>query len=308
MDDGYIHLVQTPEKLVCLEKKEFGSMEKVSIIVPVYNAEKHFERFIRCIRKQTYVNLEVLLIDDGSTDGSAALCDRYAAEDARIRAIHLPHAGVARARNRGLEEYTGKYLMFADIDDLLAKNYVSRLYELITHSEEHVVTCIAHDTRKTDLQKYEYKGKKQWKFSGYGLFHYELSISEVIVYQHHNFGASFVVLVGQQMAHEYDVGGTSDSEEFVRYQGHMLPRGVGQSARIDGKLVKINRDKVEHVVRFVEPGMYFLGPLECPIDDNCDTFKKVCESFSSVQDLRKCLTGGAFANHISRPLWIRMYD
>ena len=159
-----------------------------------------------------------------------------------------------------------------------------------------------------NVKSFEYKGKKQWKFSGYGSLHFELSISKVIVYQHHNFGASFVVLVGQQMAREYDVGGTSDSEEFVRYQGHMLPRGVGQSARIDGKLVKINRDNMEYVMRFAGAGIYFLGPLRCPIDDNYNTFKNVCESFSSVQGLRKCLTEGTFANNIRRPQWIRMYD
>jgi hypothetical protein len=130
----------------------------------------------------------------------------------------------------------------------------------------------------------------------------------VIAYQHHIFGASFVVLVGQPMEREYDVRGTSDFEEFLRYQGEKLSPDVGQSARIGGKLVEINRANVEHVMRFVGSGIYFLGPLECPINDNFNEFKEVCESFSSVRSLRKCLTEGTFANHIRRPQWIRMYD
>ena len=147
-----------------------------------------------------------------------------------------------------------------------------------------------------------------WIFSGYESVHFELSISGVIAYQHHNLGASFAVIVGQQMAREFDVNGTSCMETFLRYHGHMLSPDVGQSARIDGKLVAINSSEVEHVVRFVESGIYFLGPLESPLNSNFEKFKDVCESFSSVQSLIELLTCNAFADHIIRPESVRMYD
>lgn len=159
-----------------------------------------------------------------------------------------------------------------------------------------------------NIKSLECRGGTLWKFSGYGCFQYEVSISAVIAYQHHNLGASFAVIVGQQMTREYDINGTFDSEEFLRYQGHKLSIGVGQSARIDGHLVKINRDEVEHVMRFVESGVYFLGPLESPINENYDQFKRICESFSSVQSLKSQLTDDVFANHIKRPEWVKMYD
>lgn len=115
-----------------LKKEETGTAEKaneeypvVSVIIPVYNSEKYTEKCICSLLGQTYRNLELLIIDDGSTDQSGAILDRLAGEDTRIRLIHQKNAGVAAARNRGIDLATGTYLTFVDGDDYVAPDYIS---------------------------------------------------------------------------------------------------------------------------------------------------------------------------------------
>jgi len=92
-------------------------MEKISVIVPVYMSEDYLEKCLDSILQQTYQNLEVILINDGSTDGSAAICQRYKNQDARVKVYHKPNGGVASSRNRALEAVTGDYIVFVDNDD-----------------------------------------------------------------------------------------------------------------------------------------------------------------------------------------------
>lgn len=89
----------------------------VSVIVPVYNMEKHLRRCVDSILAQTFTAFEVLLIDDGSTDGSGTICDEYAARDPRIRVFHKPNGGASSARNTGLEHARGEWVTFCDSDD-----------------------------------------------------------------------------------------------------------------------------------------------------------------------------------------------
>ena len=89
----------------------------VSIIVPVYNAEKYLRRCVDSILRQEYTDFELLLMDDGSTDGSAAICDGYAGQDRRVRVIHKENSGVSDTRNLGMEQARGEYLQFVDSDD-----------------------------------------------------------------------------------------------------------------------------------------------------------------------------------------------
>lgn len=102
-------------------------MPKISVIVPVYKAEKYIEACADAILKQTEPDLELLLVDDGSPDQSGAICDRLAQTDDRIRVIHKPNGGASSARNRGLNEATGCYVMFCDSDDRPAENWCSEL-------------------------------------------------------------------------------------------------------------------------------------------------------------------------------------
>lgn len=92
-------------------------MPMISVIVPVYNTEKYLDRCIQSILAQTYSNFELLLVDDGSTDSSGAICDRYAEQDSRVRVFHKPNGGVSSARNLGLDNAKGEWITFVDSDD-----------------------------------------------------------------------------------------------------------------------------------------------------------------------------------------------
>ena len=101
---------------------------KISIIVPIFKAEKYLESCILQLLNQDYQNLEIILVDDGSPDTSGLICDTYAASDARIVVVHKQNGGASDARNAGLDKATGEYVCFADSDDIILPSYVSQLY------------------------------------------------------------------------------------------------------------------------------------------------------------------------------------
>jgi glycosyltransferase involved in cell wall biosynthesis len=101
----------------------------ISVIIPIYKVEEYLPRCLDSVVSQTYRNLEIILVDDGSPDGCGAICDRYAEKDSRIRVIHQENRGVAAARNAGLDLMTGEYLMFVDPDDWISPDAVGVLYD-----------------------------------------------------------------------------------------------------------------------------------------------------------------------------------
>lgn len=101
----------------------------ISIIVPVYNSEKYLDQCIQSILAQTYTDFELLLIDDGSTDSSSAICDRYAEQDSRVRVFHKENGGVSSARNLGLDNAKGEWVTFIDSDDLVKSDYLKSMIE-----------------------------------------------------------------------------------------------------------------------------------------------------------------------------------
>lgn len=113
----------------------------ISIIVPIYNVEKYLEKCIESILNQTYRDLEVILVDDGSPDGSPAICDRYAAQDSRIRVIHQINAGVSAARNAGLLAAKGTYIGFIDPDDFVASKMYEKMVSAIEESRSELAIC-----------------------------------------------------------------------------------------------------------------------------------------------------------------------
>ena len=115
---------------------------KVSIIIPVYNAEKYLSRCLDSILKQTYSNIEIILVDDGSEDKSSYLCDRYAILDRRIKAYHKSNEGVSIARNYGIENCNGEYIVFVDSDDYLISECIETLVKLVRNEEESVLGCV----------------------------------------------------------------------------------------------------------------------------------------------------------------------
>ena len=115
----------------------------VSIIVPAYNCIESLECCVGSIRQQTYTNFELMLVDDGSTDGSGELCDKLAAEDTRIRVIHKPNGGVSSARNAGIDAATGGYITFCDSDDYLEPDYLEALIQAAESNPDcgHIWCC-----------------------------------------------------------------------------------------------------------------------------------------------------------------------
>ena len=113
--------------------------ELVSIITPVYNAAATLERCVDSLRAQTHRNLQILLVDDGSSDGSPALCDELAARDARIEVIHQTNGGPAAARNAGLDATRGEWLMFVDSDDCIEAGYITDLLAVAAETQADVV-------------------------------------------------------------------------------------------------------------------------------------------------------------------------
>lgn len=113
----------------------------VSIIIPVYNAEKYLHRCVDSVLKQTYQNLEILLIDDGSEDGSGAICDEYADQDCRVRVIHKENTGVSDTRNVGLDSASGEYILFVDSDDYIDEVMVENLFDRALKDNSDIVMC-----------------------------------------------------------------------------------------------------------------------------------------------------------------------
>ena len=108
--------------------------KKISVIVPVYNIEKYLVRCIESIRLQTYKNIEIILVDDGSTDNSGKICDEYKQKDERIVVVHKQNGGLSSARNAGLEKAQGDYIGFVDSDDYISE----KMYELLINE---IVDC-----------------------------------------------------------------------------------------------------------------------------------------------------------------------
>ena len=116
-------------------------MEVISIIVPVYNVEKYLIRCVDSILKQTYTNLEILLVNDGSTDSSGSICDSFASIDSRIKVIHKKNGGLSDARNTGIKIVTGQYIGFVDSDDWINPKMYEKLYKNIKKHDADISIC-----------------------------------------------------------------------------------------------------------------------------------------------------------------------
>lgn len=120
-------------------------MDLVSIIVPVYNVKEYLPKCLDTIINQTYKNIEIILVDDGSTDDSGSICDEYAGKDERIKVIHKDNGGVSTARNCGLRVAQGKYIGFIDSDDTVDKEYIEVLVNSYSKGNIELSLCNIRD-------------------------------------------------------------------------------------------------------------------------------------------------------------------
>ena len=112
----------------------------ISVIVPVYNVEEYLEECLESIKNQTYSNIEVILVNDGSTDNSQAICERYCQQDPRFHLINQENQGQSVARNNGVAASTGELITFVDSDDVVSAKYLENLYAYMTE-EIDLIEC-----------------------------------------------------------------------------------------------------------------------------------------------------------------------
>ena len=136
--------------------------EKNCVIVPVYNVEAYLERCVESILKQTYSNLEILLVNDGSTDKSGELCDQLALRDTRIRVIHKENGGLSHARNRGIDEASADLIGFIDSDDYIDEDMYETLYRQIKEANADLAMCGHYDVI-TKFLKNKFQRLKTWQ-------------------------------------------------------------------------------------------------------------------------------------------------
>lgn len=129
--------------------------ELISVIVPVYNVEIYLKECLDSIISQTYLALEIIIIDDGSTDKSFEICKNYENRDSRVVLIHKENGGISSARNIGLDNAKGKYIVFIDPDDIVETDYIEFLYSMIKKNETDIAMCghkrFKHKIKKCDI-------------------------------------------------------------------------------------------------------------------------------------------------------------
>ena len=116
-------------------------MCRISIVIPVYNVEKYIRKCLDSVVNQTFGDLEIILVDDGSSDSSGDICDEYARQDSRINVIHKKNGGLSEARNTGIEVATGEFIAFVDSDDYIALNMIQTLYDNIERDKADIAVC-----------------------------------------------------------------------------------------------------------------------------------------------------------------------
>uniref|UniRef100_UPI0040282AFB glycosyltransferase family 2 protein n=1 Tax=Anaerostipes hadrus TaxID=649756 RepID=UPI0040282AFB len=116
-------------------------MDKISVIIPVYNVEKYLDKCIESVVRQTYQNIEIILVNDGSLDNSGQICDKWAKNDKRIRVIHKENGGLSDARNFGIDIAQGKFITFVDSDDYISLEYIEYLHQILIGNCADIACC-----------------------------------------------------------------------------------------------------------------------------------------------------------------------
>lgn len=123
----------------------------ISIVIPVYKVEKYIHECVNSVISQTYKNLDIILVDDGSPDNCPKICDDYQKQDSRIRVIHKANGGLSSARNAGIKIAKGEYIAFIDSDDYVSRTYVEQMYTTLSLSGADIA-CVAYSSENTNMK------------------------------------------------------------------------------------------------------------------------------------------------------------
>lgn len=196
--------------------------QTISVIVPVFNVAGYLPQCVDSILSQDYGNLEVILIDDGSTDGSGEICDRYAALDSRVRVIHQKNGGAAAAKNAGLRLATGEYLAFADSDDYLEPGAYGFLMKVLL---ENGADAVQGSFREVYRNRAEEQRISEETLEGYDyLLRFPKDFSCALLWNKLYRRALFDGVFFEE-GHKID-------DEYFTYQGFLQPRKVVRADRI----------------------------------------------------------------------------
>lgn len=158
-----------------LHAKEEATQPFISIIIPVYNAERYINKCIDSVLSQSYANWELLLIDDGSSDGSGKICDGYSKKDDRIKTIHKKNGGVSSARNLGIEQASGDFITFIDSDDWVESDYLQDFVDRNPIKESIVVSGLLSQNPYEIYVSFSYKNEQSsTKFANELIIKYDL--------------------------------------------------------------------------------------------------------------------------------------
>lgn len=191
--------------------------ELISVIIPIYNVETYLGECIESILKQTYTNLEVILIDDGSTDCSGYICDQFAQKDKRIIVIHQKNQGIAAVRNRGVQEAKGTYIFWVDSDDYVSEKIVEELYNNLILNDADMSIC---NYTQGSERIYEFENQQEH----IELFGYEKGLE--YIYESHKFSfimaASWAKLIKKSLYNGLEYPNGKIFEDI--YMSHKLIR------------------------------------------------------------------------------------
>ena len=132
--------------------------KKISIVVPVYNGEEYISKCLDSLINQSYKNIEIIIINDGSNDNTEKICNKYKEIDSRIKVISIENGGVSKARNIGIENATGQFLMFCDSDDYVAKDWCKLLLE--NYKENNLILCDYYNVIDNEVKEFDYERPK----------------------------------------------------------------------------------------------------------------------------------------------------
>lgn len=241
--------------------------EKISVIVPVFRVEKYLDDCVMSLTKQTYSNLEIILVDDGSDDFCPEMCDRWGACDERIVVLHKKNGGLSDARNAGLDVATGNYISYVDSDDVVDSHFIERLYDLMKNKDCDIAICgikkfadgdkIPSDCEEYTLSEYRYVQPIQCFYKTNALYDaawnklYKRSVIGELRFPigklHEDVYTTYKVIMNSRK-----VGITQDKLYFYRQRGNSITGGNSNIPKIDIEQALWQRiayfEKINHTV------------------------------------------------------------